>query len=218
MLDSCALRVQNLVEPSSRLPGAVTALCPDGDYLWLGCAAQDGATVALYHVPSDRWIGQVSLSTTVNAIAVSDSTVWIGLDAPTRLNASTTPAAMARMKKKPFFDRRPQDGQLDAIDSAELVSKVSRWSKKQQAVYAFYRGNYAEAVQFLGEIDPETADVESLFLAGLAHDKLGLNNPVLQRRYLQAIIDRDQRGRIANVIRNILQPPATGIRPRRPIP
>jgi hypothetical protein len=212
------LRVQNPVEPSSRLIGPVTALCPDGDYLWLGCAVQDGGTVALYHAPSDRWIGQVSLNMTVNAIAVSDSMVWIGLAAPTRLNVPITPVAMVQMKKKPFIDRRTQDEQPDAVDSAELASKVSQWSHRQQAVYAFFRARYAESVQLIGELDPETADVETLFLAGLAHDELGLKNPTLQHRYLQAIIDRDQQGRIANVIRNILQPPTTGTRPGRPIP
>ena len=124
---------------------------------------------------------------------------------------SDRPKPIDEDKEKPNLDPIRDDPEPLTLPPRETPQK-----QKMQIGEGSYEGTqkYAEGISKY----PETADVESLFLAGLAHDKLGLNNPVLQRRYLQAIIDRDQRGRIANVIRNILQPPATGIRPRRPIP
>ena len=199
--------VHNPVDPTSRLPGPVTALCLDGDYLWLGCAIPGGASLSLYHLPTDRWVGQLQLvQATINAIAVSDSTIWVGLAVPARLGVPIHPVSMVQVDKRPWLQRSPEHGYPDAIDPKEVTSAVVRWSARQRTLYAFFKGHYAEVVQALGELDTETADLEALYMAGLAHDRFGLNQPDQQRRYLQAIIERDPNGPIAAVVRNILPP------------
>lgn len=193
----------NAVDPTSRLPGPVTAVCPDGDYVWVGCALAGGGTLAIYHQPTDRWLGQVRVGAAVISLAASATHVWIGLSKPASTGWGEPSPRLLQLSKSSLLESgRP--GIPDAISPELLQSQIRGWTARERATYAFFRADYAEAVRQWGEIDVQSADFETLLLAGLAHDEWGLNQPDLSRRYLQAIIDRDHRGIIATAVRTFL--------------
>ncbi len=192
----------NVIEPISRLPGQVTAVCPDGDHVWIGCKSPTGSNaVVTYHWPTERWLGQVRVPGVVLCLAVSESTLWVGLAGPEGFRLGKWPPALFQISKAGLLAQaRPV---ADTVERNWIDAKVAAWSPRQRAIFAFFRGDYAGAAAQLGPLDLATADFESLFVLGLCHDELGLKKPDISQRCLDAIAQRDQRGIIARVIRDL---------------
>ncbi|MBN8248754.1 MAG: hypothetical protein J0L84_15100, partial [Verrucomicrobia bacterium] len=195
--------------PTSRLPGAVTALHRDGNFLWV--ATRDGASVLrsrvlLLHQPTRRWVGWFSVAAPVTCITSDGQRLWIGSD------VSRTPGAPALFAadKVPLI-AVPQTAWIrDAIPPAELTERLAALPVKERAVLAFFGGDAARVVELLaptGEPDPD-ADAETLFLMAFAHDAVGLNQPEVLDDYVERLRTRHPDSPFAEL--------ASGVRSARP--
>lgn len=168
----------NPIWPTSRLPGGVTALCRDGELLWI--AATDGrnanrSRILLLHQPTRRWIGWFSVGAPVNAVAVDSQRLWLGLD----VTRSPGLSPLLVVNRPPLVAVPPTKWVKDALSPEELGDRLSALPLKEQAVLAFFGGQSRRVVELLApEGEPtEDTDAESLFLLAFAHDLIGLNDP-----------------------------------------
>lgn len=169
-------------KPKTRLPGSVTTLLVDGDFLWLGVTT----VLSLYappigenflmvlHRPTRRWVASTHVPGPIRALAADADRVWLGLDgAPAELGT-----ALLSVEKKPFLSRPKKQWMDDTITDEEIQACIASLSTWDQAKYAFFLGDYPKAVRLLEPLqaDPQNHAMASLFL-GWCHDKDGLNQP-----------------------------------------
>ncbi|MCW5557822.1 MAG: hypothetical protein KIT22_08325, partial [Verrucomicrobiae bacterium] len=185
------LRLQHPVSPywpSSRMPGAVTALHRDGNFLWV--ATRDGASVLrsrvlLMHQPTRRWVGWFPVAAPITCFASDEQRLWIGCD----ISRSPGASAVFAAERLPLI-AVPQGAWVkDAIPPAELTGRLAALPVKERAVLAFFGADPAQVVELLapaGEAGPD-ADAETLFLLAFAHDAVGLNRPDLLDHYVDRL-------------------------------
>ena len=179
------------VTPSSRIPGAVTALHRDGPWLWV--ATLDGATtnrgrVLLMHQASRRWVGWFQVGGPVVSMAADPARLWIGLDVTGSRGVSALLVA-----DRATLVSLPQDRWVrDAILPEELGEKLASLPVRERAVLAFFAGQSDRVVELLapGRQVPEDLDAEGLFLLAFAHDLIGLNQPDRLDMYLDLLRTR----------------------------
>lgn len=167
-------------ESPSRLPGGVTALAHDGEFLLLGLAHP--AIVMLYHKPSDSFIGHVKLTDSVRSLAASRDHLWFGFGYHETL--------LMRMEKRELMSAPKARWLPNRISADELDRAVSRLPIRQQALNAFFAGDHARTLEVLDREGASRADLEALFLRAFCHDFWGLNNPGACRRAFDDIIAR----------------------------
>lgn len=183
--------VASPVTPTSRLPGAVTALLQDKSFLWI--ATTDGPNalrgrVLLYHLTSHRWVGWFPVGLPVRSLAANDRFIWLGLDASA--NPQATP--LVAVDKLPLHAIPQARWTDDGLDAEELGKRLAALPVKERAVYAFFSGDAEKVVKVLapdGAPRPD-ADAESLFLLAFAHDAIGLNRPDKLEEYLTQLQQR----------------------------
>lgn len=177
--------VGNWMKPSSRLPGAVTALLHDGKWLWVACADPAGpgrSRVLLYHPASRRWVGWFPLGQPVRSLAANSRYLWVGLEDA----AGTGAPVLAAVDKLPFLAVPQGRWVSESVTEDDLGPRMAALSVKERAVHAFFGEEPARVAELLspdGEPAPN-ADAESLFLLAFAHDSVGLNRPEQLERYL----------------------------------
>jgi len=174
--------------PTSRLPGAVTALHRDGNFLWV--ATRDGASVLrsrvlLLHQPTRRWVGWFPVAAPITCMASDGQRLWIGSD----ISKSPGAPAVFAAEKLPLIAVSQTAWTKDAIPPAELTGRLAALPVKERAVLAFFGADPAKVVELLapaGEAD-SGADAETLFLMAFAHDAVGLNRPDLLDHYVDRL-------------------------------
>lgn len=179
------------VEPTSRLPGGVTALLHDHTWLWVACsdgAATNRSRVLLYHLPSRRWVGWFPLGLPVRSLAADARYLWLGLDDSPGAGAPT----LVALEKIPLISLPQGRWVKDAIAPEELGRRLAALSPKERAVYAFFADDATKVVEQLAPDGSARADAdaESLFLLTFAHDSLGLNQPEKLDAYLNQLQQR----------------------------
>jgi hypothetical protein len=163
----------------SRLPGLVTALAAEDDWLWVATAKGDtwragGYRVSLMHMPSRRWVGSIPVDERVEVICPGSNAVWLGMQtAP--LPEGESP--LWRIDKAPWL-AVPESHWVSAeLSRTEVVEGEKRLTPRQQAMRALFRGESGPFVKLYGDKDPLSLDPETLFLLAKAYDELGLNQP-----------------------------------------
>ncbi len=165
-----------------RIPGEVTALAPDGDYMWIGADNYFGKYLLLLHKPSESLVAYVPFRDRISALAVSDASVWVGM--------AYADSQLVRLSRKSFLSVPSGDWVPMAISSEERQRLVKTMSVRDQAMYAFYAGDDARVVELLGTVDPEKATLEEMFLLAFSYDAAGLNQPKQSRAWFDRIIAR----------------------------
>lgn len=200
--------------PTSRLPGAVTALHRDGNFLWV--ATRDGASVVrsrvlLLHQPTRRWVGWFPVAAPITCMTSDGQRLWIGSD----VSKSSGAPALFAADKVPMI-AVPQTAWIkDAIPPAELTERLAALPVKERAVLAFFGGDAARVVELLaptGEPDPE-ADAETLFLLAFAHDAVGLNRPEVLDDYVERLRTRHPESPFAELASGVRSARAAALNP-----
>lgn len=157
------------------LPGAVTALASDGEFLWVAC----GPEVLVWHPATRRWAGRFHLPHTVRTLAVDAEHVWAGGSDYPRGVSGAPPGqpVLVRFSKAAVLGRPRDQWVLDADDEAAWRKCASGLDVRSQTVAAFLRDNAAAAVAQLAATPLARLDVEGLLLLGLGCDFLGLDDP-----------------------------------------
>ena len=179
------------VTPSSRIPGAVTALHRDGPWLWV--ATLDGTItnrgrVLLMHHPTRRWVGWFQVGGPVVSMAADPGRLWMGLDVTGSRGVSALLVA-----DRTALVSVPQDRWVrDAILPEELGEKLALLPVRERAVLAFFAGQADRVMELLapGNQVPDDLDAEGLFLMAFAHDLIGLNQPERLDGYLDLLRTR----------------------------
>ncbi len=176
--------------PTTRLPGRVSALAPDGDFLWVASGNEEGWYVLLLHRPSASWLGQFKLSEygthSVPALGVSQKYLWVGLQQSRSLGFNNP---LLQIEKTSLTNIPPSQWMPDTIVPAEL-SAVEGWPNHEQAIDYFFSGDYEKVIRLLpGEI--HDLDLEELYLLGHSYDSLGLNESSKARKYFEEMIARE---------------------------
>ncbi|MBI3987866.1 MAG: hypothetical protein HY343_13155 [Lentisphaerae bacterium] len=188
--------------PKTRLPGSVTTLAVDGEYLWLGVTtvfnwykrpAEENFLMVL-HRPTYRWLASKHIPGRIRTLAVDANRVWLGLDGAPSEPLGT---ALLSVEKKPFLSRPPDQWMDDTITDEEIQVCIASLPIWDQAKYAFFLGDFPKAVRLLEPLqaDPQDRDVASLFL-GWCHDKDGLNQPDKARAYFDWVINNSKDARL----------------------
>ena len=168
-----------------RLPGPVTALASDGDFLWVAANAPEspyhGSHVMLLHKPSGRWVAQFRTSN-VTCLAIDGEHLWLGC----RLSYGTGASCLLRLKKQTLYGIPEDRWMPDTVAEGEARGAFERLGLREQALWHFTAGDYAAAAGLLAKIGPPTT--ETLFLQGLCHDATGLNQPEKSRAFFSQII------------------------------
>lgn len=168
------------LELSTRLTTGVTALADDGDFLWLGFKYP--GMVMLYHKPSDSLVGHVRLTDSVHSLAVSANHLWIGF--------GYRETKLARMEKRDLLAAPKSRWVANRVGPKEFSELLAQQSLRQQALLAFFAGDYPRTLAILDRENPNPTDVEALFLRAYCHDPMGLNQPAECRRQFETIIER----------------------------
>lgn len=181
----------NPVMPTSRLPGGVTALCRDGQLLWI--AASDGqntnrSRVLLLHQPSRRWLGWFAVGAPIQAIAADPQRVWLGLD----ITRSPGMSPLLVVDRPPLVSVPQTKWVKDYLSPEELGKRLASLPVKERAVLAFFGGEPAKVEELLAPdgVPPADADPETLFLLAFAYDLVGLNDPDRLDRYVALLKER----------------------------
>ena len=188
-----ALTKQQIVPawPTTRLAGGVTALAIDRDYLWIAtqtlqddfCNSPEeleGCFIYLLHRPTRKWIGQFRVPHPVHMLAVAGDSLY----------AAVTDGCTARLiaiDRTKLLAVPPEHWLTDEIPETELTGRIAGLPRREQAQYAFFRGDYRHVAQILNAPDLRLADLATLFLLGHNYDPLGLNEPAKSRSYFEEI-------------------------------
>ncbi len=178
-------RALDPVTPTSRVPGPVSALAPDGPYLWV--VTRDGtpgepSRVSLFHAASRRWVGSFPVSLPVLDVAVDDRFLWLGLDA----SAVPRGAPLVAVDKRPLLAVSADRWVEDEPTPEERGEWLAGLPVRERAVLAFFAGDAARVVALLGpESEPPDPEVE--FLLAFAHDAVGLDRPAIRDRHLERL-------------------------------
>lgn len=201
----------NWVEPTSRLPGPVTALLRDQTWLWVACADVSVAgrsRVLLYHRPTRRWVGWFPLGLPVRSLAVDSRFLWVGLE---DTSGRGLPVLVA-VEKLPLIAVPQFRWVRESITPEDLGQRLAALSPKERALHAFFGDDPAKVAELLapdGLARPD-ADAESLFLLAFSHDAIGLNQPDKLDQY----VDLLQRNHPDSLFTEL----AVQVRPRRAVP
>lgn len=164
---------------ASRLPGLVTALAADGDWLWVATAKgetwrEGGYRISLMHMPSRRWVGGMTLQERVSGLCAGSDAVWLATEMTPHLDGESP---LRRMDKAPWL-AVPESRWFSAEVSREEVDAAERrLTPRQQALRSLFRGESGPFVQLYAGQSPLTLDPETLFLLSQAYDGQGLNQP-----------------------------------------
>jgi|GEM_PF-3953246 len=167
-----------------RIPGSVTALAHDGDFLWFGTENYWGAHLLMLHKPTLRLVGccEMNLRGKISSLAVSGTDVWIGTTDSDNL--------LLRLPKAPFL-AIPQDRWVPfAISDEERATIIRGMSKRDQAMYAFYARDDHSVVSLLGDIDPQKASIEEMFILAYSYASTNVNRFDLAKVWLERIMAR----------------------------
>jgi hypothetical protein len=167
-------------ELSTRLTTGVSALAHDGDFLWLGFDYP--GTVMLYHKPSDSFVGYVKLTNSVQCLAVSPGHLWIGF--------GYQETKLARMEKRELLATPQSRWVANRVGAREFSELLAQQPLRQQALHAFFAGDYPRTLAILDRENVNPPDVETMFLRAYCYDPMGLNQPAECRRQFEAIIER----------------------------
>jgi len=167
-------------ELSTRLATGVSALAQDGDFLWLGF--ESPGMVMLYHKPSDSLVGHVKLADSVRCLAVSPEHLWIGF--------GYRETKLARMEKRELLAAPMSHWVANRVGAKEFSELLAQQPLRQQALHAFFSGDYARTLTILDQENANPSDVEALFLRAYCYDPMGLNHPAESRRQFEAISER----------------------------
>lgn len=169
------------LQPVSRIPGGVSALASDGDFLWVASGTASGGCVMLLHKPTGRWIGQFRASY-VTSLLTDDAHLWLGCS----LGYGAGAKCLLRVEKRALYSIPEDRWMADTVPEAEARGVFERLGVREQALWHFTGGDYAASAGLLEKIAPQTA--ETLFLQGLCHDEAGLNQPEKARALFTQII------------------------------
>jgi hypothetical protein len=162
-----------------RLNSKVSGLAADGDFVWV---LTEGGRVSLYHAPSHRWVKAVQLQGSCQGVAANDGKAVVGVDLGTGVEFHTFDlkswAATSHDKWLP-----------EEVSAAERSAKLSTLSAHQQAIYHFFWGEFAAAVELLAQEAGSDSTAETLFLLCKANDPFGLNRPDEAKRYAARLLD-----------------------------
>jgi len=180
-----AAKIQNktAVDPlrlNWRIPGGVSALAGDGDFLWLGAAN----SLLLLHMGSGSLVASfvMPVRDTISSLAVSSNSVWVG--------TAYGDHKLLQIPKEPFLSVPRDQWASLAISAQDRSRMVAGMSIRDRAMYAFYAGADAEVVNLLENIDPQTAALEQMFVLMFSYDTLGVDNPDLMREWADHISSR----------------------------
>lgn len=172
------------------LPGAVMEVLPDGEFLWISSQTigeRNAARLQLWHAPSRRWVGQVSLYR-LPVMAADDKYFWFCY------NEYGTPAKLHRVEKRLLY-ARPDKAALVAPGETEARAAYEKLSFRDRAFASFARGRYAEAAALFAQVPPERVrdlqvepGPEALFMQALCYDAQGLAEPARQRAFLDDLL------------------------------
>jgi hypothetical protein len=176
---------------TTRLVGAVTALAVDGDYLFVAVSTevddylpspQEGAHLFVLHIPSNHWVGRVTLPERAIAMAQDETRLWLGLK-----NHS---ALLLEFEKSQLTDLPSERHVADSPSLAELNTAINQLTTKEKASYAFFMKEYDLVMEILRDLTLETASLGELFLIAFSNDKNGLAQPEVAREHLEEILRR----------------------------
>ncbi len=175
-------RERNPLHLDWRIPGEVTALAKDGDFLWVGVGNFFGNHLLLLHQPSGSVVAGclMPVRDAISSLAVSKTSVWAG---------TAYGDHQLFQIPKDAFTSVPQSRWVKlAISPEERTQLVSGMSVRDQAMYAFYAADDARVAALLGDIDADKASLEQMFLLAFSYDTLGLDKPDLARTWFEHII------------------------------
>lgn len=172
------------ITPVSRIPGAVRALAMDGPLLWVATAdpsAPERSRILLLHAASRKWLGWFGVGRPVMAMATDASHLYLGTD------VENAPAAvpLLRVAKAPLLAVPETRRVADHVTPEELGPKLAALPLKERAVLAFFAGDARTVTNLLA--NAPRPDAETLFLLAFAHDAIGLDEPLRQDAYLDAL-------------------------------
>ncbi len=181
--------VGNWMKPTSRLPGAITALLHDGKWLWVACSDPAGpgrSRVLLFHPASRRWVGWFPLGQPVRSLAANGRFLWVGMEDA----AGTGAPVLAAVDKLPFISVPQGRWVPEAVTEDDLGPRLAALPVKERAVHAFFGEEPVRVAELLApDSEPvSNADAEALFLLAFAHDSAGLNQPERLERYLAGLL------------------------------
>lgn len=154
-----------------RIPGEITALADDGDFLWLGAGNYFGNYLLLLHKPSESLVACFVMPPRdrISSLAVSEKFVWIG--------TAFGDHKLIQMPRDAFLSV-PQDHWVKlAISLDERTRLVAGMNARDQAMYAFHAGDDAKVVSLLENLDPQKASFEEMFLLLFSNDARGVDKP-----------------------------------------
>ena len=171
-LDPCHL--------NCRVPGAVTALQVDGDFLWVGTESH----LLLLHLPSESVVANYILPARdrVATLLVDNTFVWIG--------TAYGDHKLIRLSKAAFTSVPPACWQRLNISSAEREQLVKGMSLRDQALYAFNAAADEQVVQLLAGLDPRKASLEEMFVLLFSCEAAGADQPDRMRVLAEHIAER----------------------------
>jgi Ca2+-binding EF-hand superfamily protein len=180
----------------SRIPGGVTAMANDGDFLWLGA----GDCLLLLHKPSGSLVAHFNVpgGPRISSIAVSRTFLWVGT------TYGDSGQRLLQISKDPFLSVPRNEWLSLTISPEEWLNLIRGMNTRDQAVYAFFSADDNRVVELLGGIDPAEATLEERFLLAFSYDTLGLDQPELARFWFERIIARDPGSPWAKVAQDAL--------------
>lgn len=163
-----------------RMPGDVSALCVEGDYLWMG----SGYNVLLVHVPSESIVANYPLPTRdgVASLLLDSTSVWIG--------TAYGDHKLIRLSKEAFTSVPQARWVSLAISPVERERFIKGMSVRNRAVYAFSSGEDEQVVQLLAGINPQKASLEEMFLLLFSCEANGTDKPDLMKFWAERIQER----------------------------
>ncbi len=208
-------RIKSAYWPASRIPGGVSALLDDGDFLWVATmpvtrgrftvSANDKHYVLLFHKPTQRWVGRFEVGARVSALASVGDDLWIGLSLPDgQLKETPDPrrSVLLAVSKQEIKAIPETDWVSDQVSEAEILEAIASLSRQDQAVYHFLLGNDELAVQLLEDAPLE---YDALFMLAYAHDQSGLDAPEIAIDYFRKLMDWFPESNIAREARRQIQ-------------
>lgn len=172
------------ITPTSRLPAGVRALVADGALMWVATGdplAPERNRVLLLHVATRQWLGWFPVGRPVTALAVDAGYLYVGLDQ----EAMPGGISLMRVEKAAFVTRPAARWVSEAVTAAEWAPRLAALPVREQAVRAFFAGDFAAVVRLLA--NQSSPDAEALFLLAFAHDPIGLNDATRYEAYLDAL-------------------------------
>jgi Ca2+-binding EF-hand superfamily protein len=167
-----------------RIPGEVTALANDGDFLWLGIGNYFGNYLLLFNKPSDSLVGYspMQVRDKISSLAVSRESVWVG--------TAYGDHHLLELSKDSFLSVPRNHWVSVAISEEDRSRLLKGMSVRDQAMYAFYAGDDSRVVELLNGVDPAKALLEQMFLLAFSFSASGVDKPESARAWFEHISSR----------------------------